>query len=583
VRSVSRRRFLRLGLTGLGAIALGAACAPAPPAPPPSGQAKPAEAPKPSQPAAATAAPPPAAATAAPPPAAATAAPPTAKPAEAAKPAQSAAATTAPAVKTAAGGKIVILLSADPPSLDSVTQSAGQVRNPTQDNIYEGLLTVDNEMKLLPNLATSWERIDATRTRFKLVSGARFHNGEPFNADAVVASVKRVLDPEAKAPVLGYLDTLGGAEARDPQTVDILTKGPDPIIVRRMSFLMIGPTEVLTKAPDSLTDKPIGTGPYKFVEWVKDQRVVLQANEEYWGPRKPTIKEVEYQPRKEGTVRLTGVKTGEAHVGETIGPDEAATLPKEQIVTGLASESMQLRPTAIRGICSDERVRRAISHAVDRDTLIKSMYGPYGEMPNGQVIGRTSFGYDPTMKDIPYDLDKAKALVKEAGAEGKELTIIGNATDRYVKFREIEQAVAAMIDRSGLKVNLKLVEPAEWLKALREVKDPPLDVWFGGAGNEMQDPDRIYGAYIRTGGPTAVYSNPEIDKLFDDSRAELDSTKRAGMLAEMARKIQADTALIPLIQLYQIYAISPKLKFEMYPSGIMPVARMELSSMELSS
>jgi peptide/nickel transport system substrate-binding protein len=571
-RSMSRRHLLRLGLTGLGMIALGAACAPAPPA------TKPAEAPKPAQPAGATAAPPPAAATAAPPPAAATAALPAAKPAEAAKPAQPAAATTAPAVTTAAGGKIVILLSADPPSLDSVTQSAGQVRNPTQDNIYEGLLTVDNEMKLLPNLATSWERIDATRTRFKLVSGARFHNGEPFNADAVVASVKRVLDPEAKAPVLGYLDTLGGAEARDPQTVDILTKGPDPIIVRRMSFLMVGPTEVLTKAPDSLTDKPIGTGPYKFVEWAKGQRVVLQANEEYWGATKPTIKEVEYQPRKEGTVRLTAVKTGEAHVGETIGPDEAATLPKEQIVTGLASESMQLRPTAIRGLCSDERVRRAISHAVDRDTLIKSMYGPYGEMPNGQVIGRTSFGYDPTMKDIPFDLERAKALVKEAGVEGQELTIIGNATDRYVKFREIEEAVAAMIGKTGLKVNLKLFEPAEWLKALREVKDPPQDLWFGGAGNEMQDPDRIYGAYIRTGGPSAVYSNPELDKLFDDSRAELDSAKRAGMLAELARKIQADTALIPLIQLYQIYAISPKLKFEMYPSGIMPVARMQLSN-----
>ena len=106
--------------------------------------------------------------------------------------------TTAPAVKPATAGKIVILLSADPPSLDAVVQSAGQIRNPTQDNIYEGLLSVDNEMKLLPGLATSWERIDSTRTRFKLVSGAKFHNGEPFSADAIVASVKRVLDPEAK-------------------------------------------------------------------------------------------------------------------------------------------------------------------------------------------------------------------------------------------------------------------------------------------------------------------------------------------------------------------------------------------------
>ena len=561
---VTRRQILCLGLSSLGAIALGAACAPAaPPAP------KPAEAPKP-------AAAPPAAATAAPPPAAATAAPPAAA-ATAAKPA-AAAATTAPAVKTAVSGKIVIMLGADPPELNAVIHSAGNIRNPTQDNIFEGLLTVDTEMKLHPNLATSWERIDEKRMRFKLQSGVKFHNGEPFNADAVVASVKRVLDPDAKASVISYLDTLAGAEARDPQTVDILTKGPDPIIQRRMSFLMIGPTEVLTKTPDSLTDKPIGTGPYKFVEWSKGQRIVLQANEEYWGPRKPTIKEVEYQPRKESTVRLTAVKAGEAHLAENIGPEEAGLLPKEQVVSGLMVEGMQLRPTVMRGLTSDARVRRAISHSIDRETLIKSIYGPYGEMPNGQVFGRTSYGYDTSMKDIPYDLDQAKALLKEAGAEGQEITIIGNATDRYVKFREVQEAVAAMIGKTGLKVNMKLLEPAEWLKALREVKDPPQDLWFGGAGNEMQDPDRIYAAYMKTGGPSAVYSSPEMDKLFDASRSELDPTKRAGLLSEIARKIQDETLLIPLIQLYQIYAVSPKLKFEMYPSGIMPVARMQLMS-----
>jgi peptide/nickel transport system substrate-binding protein len=570
LRPVSRRRMLRLGLTSLGVIALGAACAPAPPA------TKPADAPKPAQPAAATAAPPPAAATAAPPPAAATAAPPAAA-ATAAKPA-AAAAITAPAVKTAVSGKIVIMLGADPPELNAVIHSAGNIRNPTQDNIFEGLLTVDTEMKLLPNLATSWERIDEKRMRFKLQSGVKFHNGEPFNADSVVASVKRVLDPEAKASVISYLDTLAGAEARDPQTVDILTKGPDPIIQRRMSFLMIGPTEILTKSPDSLIDKPIGTGPYKFVEWSKGQRLVLQANEEYWGPRKPTIKEVEYQPRKESTVRLTAVKAGEAHLAENIGPEDAGTMPKEQIVSGLMVEGMQLRPTVMRGITADPRVRLAISHSIDRETLIKSIYGPYGEMPNGQVFGRTSYGYDTTMKDIPFDLDKAKALLKEAGAEGKELTIIGNATDRYVKFREVQEAVAALIGKTGLKVNMKLLEPAEWLKALREVKDPPQDLWFGGAGNEMQDPDRIYAAYLKTGGPSAVYSSPEMDRLFDASRAELDPTKRAALLSQIAHKIQDQTLLIPLIQLYQIYAISPKLKFEMYPSGIMPVARMQLSS-----
>jgi peptide/nickel transport system substrate-binding protein len=386
-----------------------------------------------------------------------------------------------------------------------------------------------------------------------------------------------MLDPAANATVISYLDTLAGAEAVDEHTVDILTKGPDPILARRMSFAMIGPAEVLAKAPDSLADKPIGTGPYKLTEWVKGSKISMTANEEYWGPTKPTIKDVEFQPRKESSVRLTAIKAGEAHLAEYITPEDAGTLPREQVLSGLSVECMQLRPNTKAGITADLRVRQAISHSIDRENLTKSIYGPYAELPNGQLYAKTSFAYDPNMRDVPFDLDKAKSLVKEAGAEGKEVSIVGIASDRFVKGREVQEAVAAMIGKTGLVVNLKLVESADWIKSLYEIQNPPMDIWFGSAGNEMQDGDRIFGSYIKTGGRAALYSNPEVDQWIDASRAELDTAKRAALIQQIARKIQTDVALIPLVQLQNIYGISPKLKFEIYPSAIAPAARMQLS------
>ena len=538
--TLSRRRLLRLGMTGFGLVALGAACAPAasPAAAPTSGAAKPTTA---------------------------------AKPADAAK--------AAPAAGRAAPtGKMVVMVGAEPPSLDVLFASSGAARTPIFDNVVEGLLTVDHDMKLQPSLAESWERLDQTKMRFKLRQGVTFHNGEKLTSEAVVASIKRLVDPELKSQVLAYIDTLDRAEAVDDYTVDILTKGPDPILLRRMTFLGIMPPEFLAKTPDAATDKPVGTGAYRIVEWVKGQRVSLTANDQYWGPQKPSIKDVEFQPRKESSVRLTALKAGEAQLIDNVTPEDAATLPKEQVLSGLATEVLMIRPNSKSMLTADVRVRQALSYAIDRPTLVKAIYGEYAELPSGQLYARTSFGFNPTMQDVPFDLARAQALIKEAGAEGKEITLIGPGHNRYLKDREVMEAVVAMMSKTGLKVNLKLLESAEWLKAGFELENPPMELWCTGAGNELQDPDRILSSYLRTGGRLSMYSNPDVDKMLEAQRAELDEKKRADLLGQLAKRVQDEAILFPLAQLHQIYGVSPKLKFQIIPSALLPINRMELSS-----
>jgi peptide/nickel transport system substrate-binding protein len=471
---------------------------------------------------------------------------------------------------------VVIMTGAEAATLDLQVESSNAPRIVAYDNVVEGLVGYDDEMKLIPLLATAWESVDATRTRFKLQQGVKFHNGETFNAAAVELAVKRMLDPALNSGLLSFIDTVKEAVKVDDYTVDIVTNGPDPILPRRMTFLGMLAPGALASNPQSAVDKPIGTGPYQLTEWTKAQRTLLTAFDGYWGPRKPTIKEAEFRPRVESAVRLTALKAGEAHLVENVSPEDAGTLPKEQVLSQFATECMVLRPNSLKGVTADVRVRQAMNLALDRELIVKEIMGGYALVPNGQLYIPSTFAYDTTMKDV-YDLEKATALVKEAGAEGKEVHIIGISANRWLKDREIQEAFTAMINKTGLKVKLQLMEQGEWLKAGRDVENPPMDVWFTSAGNDLIDPDRILTAYVKTKGRLSLYSNPEADKLLDAQRAELNQEKRATMLKQIAKIVQDDAVVIPIAQQNWIYGISTKLTFKPLPNGQLPANRMTLS------
>ena len=224
------------------------------------------------------------------------------------------------------------------------------------------------------------------------------------------------------------------------------------------------------------------------------------------------------------------------------------------------------------------RVRLAMSHSLDRQAIVKEIMGGHALVPNGQAYIPSTFGYDSTMKDHEFDPEKAKALVKEAGAEGKEINIIGLSINRWLKDREIQQAFTAMINKSGLKVNLRLLEQAEWLAAGRDVTNNPTDVWFTSAGNDLVDPDRILVAYGQTGGRLSLYSNPELDKLINDERAELDEKKRETILKQIGQHMHENAVLVPIAQQNWIFGVSPKLEYTAIPNGQIIGNRLKLKA-----
>src|SRR5690606_10660303 len=151
------------------------------------------------------------------------------------------------------------------------------------DNIYEALLNRDQDMNLTPHLATEYRQVDESTWEFNLREGISYHNGQPFNADAVVYSVKRIIDPELNSEQLSFFATIADAVKVDDYTVQIITNGPDPILPARMYWMKMVEPSHAQGDPDTFATTPIGTGPYKFVSWNRGVEVVLEANEDYWG------------------------------------------------------------------------------------------------------------------------------------------------------------------------------------------------------------------------------------------------------------------------------------------------------------
>lgn len=498
-------------------------------------------------------------------------APPTEAPTAApAPPTEAPTATPAPA---GPAGKVVIAIGGDPSTLDPQYADDGNERA-VNDNIYEMLLFRDPKtMEIGPGLAESWKQVDPTTWEFKLRQGVKFHNGEPFNAEAVVFSVKRIIDPAFKSEQLSFVATLKDAKAVDDYTVQIITDGPDPILPARLSWMKIVPPKYTAENAKDFPNNPVGTGPYKFVEWKKGDHITLVANEEYWGGA-PKIKDVIIRPIPEEATRLAALKAGEVDLVRGLIPEYVQDVPKSAYIPGL--EFPWIRINANKGKLADVRVRQALNYAVDKDALAQSLYLGYAVPADGQILTKGHFGYNPNVKAYPYDPDKAKALLKEAGAEGLTVELVGES-GRWLKDKELIEAVAGQLTEVGINVQVKIVEWSAWLDLLFAGAEKAPDLQFSSHDNVLLDADRTLSALFHSKGSQAAYSNPEVDKLVDEGRTETDVTKREEMYHKVVQIVHDEAACIFLLNLDDVYGLSKRLEWTPRLDGRILVKEMTLT------
>ncbi len=465
---------------------------------------------------------------------------------------------------------ITIAIGSEPSTLDPQLRDDGGERQ-VNDNIYEALMARSPTGELIPGLAAEAPtQVDETTWQFKLRPGVTFHNGAPFNADAVVASLTRVIDPANNSEQMAYFNTIKTAEKVDDLTVNILTTGPDPILPSRMYWMkMIEPGYT---ASGDLAGAPIGTGPYKFGSWNRGADLKLVANADYWGGA-PQIDEVTYRFVTEPGTRLSGLMAGEFDVITNLLPEFTTSVPKFAAVPGLETSVFVLGTD--NEVTKDPKVREALNLSIDRQAMVDGLFMGYATIAKGVHVNPAATGFNENLDYYPYDLERARALIKEAGAEGKPLVVIGES-GRWLKDREQIEAVAAFWAETGLNVSVDIQEFSQYLDSLMG-SGPRPDAIFIANSNELLDADREFSFIYHKDGAAASNSDVEMAEMIDAARVETDPVKRKELTDAVQKKGHDLSYTVPLFNLNDIYGMSERMEWQPRTDAKLMVSEMKVA------
>jgi len=423
-------------------------------------------------------------------------------------------------------------------------------------HIFDPLVDVTNESKFVPALAESWRAVNDTTWRFVLRQGVRFHDGTPFTADSVVYTLRRVRENTKLIKAFVYQD-IESVEKEGDHAVVVRTRRPFGSLPAHLTMLGMLPPSAAGQE-EAFFQKPIGTGPFRFVRWTHGDHIVLQANPAYWKPGIPRVEQVTFRFIPELSTRAAGVRSGELHVIDRVPPDLVQTLkgsPGVRVLDIPAVETQRWHFQLARDPVKDIRVRRAISLAIDRNVIIQDLLLGYGRpvvspVPPG-LIGHTNLGQKP------YDPQKARALLREAGH--REVTIDWVLMkDLYPKQLEIAQAVAAMLGEVGIRVNIKNLEIA----TAREYRSAGnYDLFYSGWAHMPHDPDWYFGQWFTKAGAEKLtrYHNPRVEQLIAEGRVP-DPRVRQQKYEELQRILWEEEPEIWPYYSVAIYAASDRLR-----------------------
>ena len=461
------------------------------------------------------------------------------------------------------------------------------------NQIYDTLVARDEDFKLEPGLALSWTTVQPTVWRFKLRPNVKFHDGTPFTADDAVFSVERALAPTSA--VKNNVPNVTGARKVDELTVDIVTSAPTPVLPAALTNLRIASKTWMTKHK---ADKPQdfnakedtfaarntnGTGPYMLKEWIPDNRTVLVANPNYWGKR-GNVTEARYIVLSSAASRLAGLISGELDL--VIDPavqdvDRLKQTPTVKVVVGTSRATQFLgfdhkRDTLIYGDAGgknpfkDRRVREAVRHAIDLETLQRKVMRDLSA--NGRALFTPAVeGYDPKFNKLaPYDVERAKALLKEAGyPNGFAVTLHCSAAQPA---DAICQGIAGMLARVNIKVAYQPVQFNAFIPKLiaRDVS------MYAVGWTPATDAEGVLIPLAHTPTKGGVgdynagnYSNPKADALIDAARVELDAPKRIKMLTDAMSEIDADIGFVPIHYRHIFWATRSNVRVKPRPNDVL--------------
>jgi peptide/nickel transport system substrate-binding protein len=351
--------------------------------------------------------------------------------------------------------------------------------------------------------------------------------------------------------------------------VQIVTDGPDPILPGRLYWMkMVPPTH--SRNP-KFAESPVGTGPYRFVNWNRGQNVILEASPDYWSV-KPTIKKVTYRFVSDSGTRLAGLMAGEFDLITNLLPEFTKKVPQAIHILGLEHPIMILN--ADGGPTRDVRVRQALNYAVDKKALAEGLFEGFAQVAQGQLLSPSFFGFNRQVGPYPYDPEKAKALLKEAGAAGASIEVIGTS-GRWLKDREMVEAVAGYWEAVGLKPKVRIFEFNEYLNRLFDRKTRA-DAIFVVSSNELMDADKSFSAYYKAGGVGSSNTDKDLAAMIDSARTETDVAKRSSLYSQAVKRAFDQAYFVWLLNIEDVYGLSRRLAWPGRVDAKMLVSEMKV-------
>ena len=458
-------------------------------------------------------------------------------------------------------GTLTIAQGQDPQSWDPIDTfflAWGMVGS----SIFDGLVYRGLDMQIAPGLATSWEWIGDTddRLRFTLREGVTFHNGEPFDANAVKFTFDRLLGEEGAAgPQQSNYTSIDRVEIVDDYTVDLVLGSPDPVLITKLAgygAMIVPPGYVTENDAETFNRMPVGTGPFKVVEYVPDGQLVLEANTEYFRGA-PQLERVVFRFIVEPSTRVAELQAGRVDIVQGVPIALAASIenaPGVHIEAVGSPTVSSLRFNHCTAPTDDVLVRQAIAHAVDREGIIDAILEGYGT-PIASFQSAMSFGFDPTLEAYAYDPELAQQLLAQAGVPaGTAIQIDFIGSDDI--FREVAQAVASMLEAVGLQPNLATHETNTYYNDMVP-NNRVGGLYYSGWGGWTLDFDNTAYLLYSTGQFwNPCFSNAEVDRLLNAQRATYDQAEREVALQQVARLAHELLIDLPLYQHQNLWGVA---------------------------
>ncbi|WP_025785715.1 glutathione ABC transporter substrate-binding protein [Sporosarcina sp. D27] len=451
--------------------------------------------------------------------------------------------------KSKDGGTLTVVRLSDATGLDPHFITDIPSANVIHGKVYETLVQFDKDMNIKPLLASEWEQTDDLTWEFTLVENVKFHDGTPFDAEAVKKTLDRILDPATGSPQQSKLGMIQEVVVKDPTHVTLKLSEPyAPLLsILASNEGSIMSPKAIDESAEKLATHPVGTGPFVFESWKSGQDITLVKNEDYWGtPVK--LDKVVFKVVPEDATRLAMIEQGEAQISDQVPVTEIDRIESSDTLNlyrteGLAVEYVGFNTTTAP--FDDVKVRQAVSYAIEREAILSGVYNDVGTLANSAMSPKV-FGYSKNVEAYPYDINEAKKLMKEAGLQdGVTVKLLTSDRKERINMAEVIQS-----QLKGIGVNVE-IQVMEYGAYIDEVDGGKHQMFIGGWGNATGDGD--YNQYnlfhsdsIGSPGNHFYYQNPEIDKLIEQGRVEMDPSKREEIYEQAMQKEMDDAVYVPI-------------------------------------